>query len=41
VPLTNGDAKLPGKNQIGRNVQVYIDNMVITTREEATLNGDL
>jgi hypothetical protein len=28
-------------NQIGRNVQVYIDDMVITTREEATLIGDL
>jgi hypothetical protein len=28
-------------NQIGRNVQVYTDNMVITAREEATLIGDL
>jgi hypothetical protein len=28
-------------NQIGRNVQVYINNVVITTREEATLIGDL
>jgi hypothetical protein len=28
-------------NQIGRNVQVYIDDVVITTREEATLIGDL
>jgi hypothetical protein len=28
-------------NQIGRNVQVYIDNVVITTREEATLISDL
>jgi hypothetical protein len=28
-------------NKIGRNVQVYIDDMVITTREEATLIGDL
>jgi hypothetical protein len=28
-------------NQIGRNVQVYIDNMVITTREGATLISDL
>jgi hypothetical protein len=27
--------------QIGRNVQVYIDYMVITTWEEATLIGDL
>jgi hypothetical protein len=30
----------PG-NQIGRNIQVYIDDVVITTREEATLIGDL
>jgi hypothetical protein len=28
-------------NQIGRNVQVYIDDMFITTREEAMLIGDL
>jgi hypothetical protein len=28
-------------NQIGRNVQVYIDDVVITIREEATLIGDL
>jgi hypothetical protein len=28
-------------NQIGRNVLVYIDDVVITTREEATLIGDL
>jgi hypothetical protein len=28
-------------NQIGRNVQVYIDDVVITTREEVTLIGDL
>jgi hypothetical protein len=28
-------------NQIGRNIQVYIDGMVITTREEATLISDL
>jgi hypothetical protein len=28
-------------NQIGRNVQVYINYVVITTREEATLIGDL
>jgi hypothetical protein len=28
-------------NQIGRNVQVYINDVVITTREEATLIGDL
>jgi hypothetical protein len=28
-------------NQIGRNVQVYIDVVVITTREEATLISDL
>jgi hypothetical protein len=28
-------------NQIGRNVQVYIDDVVITTREEATLISDL
>jgi hypothetical protein len=27
--------------QIGRNVQVYINNVVITTREEATLISDL
>jgi hypothetical protein len=27
--------------QMGRNVQVYIDDVVITTREEATLIGDL
>jgi hypothetical protein len=27
--------------QIGRNVQVYIDDMVITTRGEATLINDL
>jgi predicted nucleic acid-binding Zn ribbon protein len=27
--------------QIGRNIQVYIGNMVITTREEATLIDDL
>jgi hypothetical protein len=30
----------PG-NQIGRNIQVYIDDVVITTREDATLIGDL
>jgi hypothetical protein len=29
------------ENQIGCNVQVYIDDVVITTREEATLIGDL
>jgi hypothetical protein len=28
-------------NQIGRNVQVYIDDVVITTREEALLISDL
>jgi hypothetical protein len=28
-------------NQIGRNVQVYIDDVVITKREEAKLIGDL
>jgi hypothetical protein len=28
-------------NQIGRNVQVYIDDVVITTRKEVTLIGDL
>jgi hypothetical protein len=28
-------------NQIGHNVQVYIDDVVITTREEAELIGDL
>jgi hypothetical protein len=28
-------------NQIGRKVQVYIDDVVITKREEATLIGDL
>jgi hypothetical protein len=28
-------------NQIGRTIQVYIDNVVITTREEAILIGDL
>jgi hypothetical protein len=28
-------------NLIGRNVQVYIDNVVITTREEAMLIGNL
>jgi hypothetical protein len=27
--------------QIGRNVQVYIDDVIITTREEATLISDL
>ena len=29
------------KNQIGRNVQVYVDDIVITTRVEATLLDDL
>jgi hypothetical protein len=29
------------RNQIGYNVQVYIDDVVITTREEAKLIGDL
>jgi hypothetical protein len=28
-------------NQIGCNVQVYIDDVIITIREEATLIGDL
>jgi hypothetical protein len=28
-------------NQISRNVQVYVDDAVITTREEATLISDL
>jgi hypothetical protein len=28
-------------NQIGRNVQVYINDVVITIREEATLIGNL
>jgi hypothetical protein len=28
-------------NQIGRNVQVYVDDVVITTREYATLISDL
>jgi hypothetical protein len=28
-------------NQIGRNVKVYINDVVITTREEATLISDL
>ena len=29
------------KRQIGRNVQVYVDDIVITTREENTLLDDL
>ena len=29
------------KKQIGRNVQVYVDDIVITTREERTLLDDL
>jgi hypothetical protein len=28
-------------SQIGRNIQVYIDDVVITTREEETLIGEL
>jgi hypothetical protein len=28
-------------NKIGHNIQVYIDDVVITTREEATLIVDL
>jgi hypothetical protein len=28
-------------SQIGRNIQVYIDNMVITTRKEESLISDL
>jgi hypothetical protein len=28
-------------SQIGRNIQVYIDDVVITTREEKSLIGDL
>jgi hypothetical protein len=28
-------------SQIGRNIQVYIDDVVITTRKEESLNSDL
>jgi hypothetical protein len=38
--LPTDDAKCLG-NQIGRNVQVYIDDVVITIREEAMLIADL
>jgi hypothetical protein len=34
------DAKLP-RSQIGCNIQVYIDDVVITTRKEESLISDL
>jgi hypothetical protein len=38
--LSTDDAKLPG-GQIGCNIQVYIDDVVITTREEKSIIIDL